>query len=95
MSDDDNERAHEDRESGGGDGGGRSITVPGTGWFGKLGAFYHSVKLEMLRTSWPTRTEVWSTTLVVLIAVTFFGFYLWGLDQLISMGFSYLQDALK
>ena len=62
--------------------------------FGKrIGEFYHAVKLEMRKTTWPSRAEVWSTTLVVLIAVVFFGFYLFGADWLITKGFEYLGKA--
>ena len=86
------------REERGGDGGddggeGRSISMPRIGG-GKLGRFYHDVKLEMRKTTWPTRSEVWSTTVVVLIAVVFFGFYLWGVDWLVTRGFEYLQKVL-
>jgi|SRR5215210_2417344 len=64
--------------------------------FGKrIGEFYHNVKLEMRKTTWPTRNEVWSTTVVVLIAVFFFGFYLWGIDSLITLGFKALNRALS
>ena len=56
----------------------------------RIAEFYHGVKLEMRKTTWPTRTEVWSTTLVVLIAVVFFGFYLFGADWVITKGFEYL-----
>ena len=62
---------------------------------GRLGEFYQNVKLEMRKTTWPTRTEVWSTTVVVLIAVFFFGFYLWGVDRLITLGFQALEHAIK
>ncbi|HLG13117.1 MAG TPA: preprotein translocase subunit SecE [Blastocatellia bacterium] len=61
----------------------------------RIREFYHSIKLEMARTTWPTRTEVWSTTLVVLIAVVFFGFYLWGVDRLVTVGFEYLEKSIK
>ena len=71
---------------------GRSIAMPRFG--GRLGRVYHDVKLEMRKTTWPTRNEVWSTTVVVLIAVIFFGFYLWGVDWLVTRGFEYLQKAL-
>ena len=70
------------------------------GWMSKLafwtrlGDFYHGVKMEMRKTSWPTRTEVWSTTVVVLIAVFFFGFYLWGVDRLVTVAFKYFDSAL-
>ena len=80
-------------DEGGDDGGeGRSISMPRFG--GRLGSFYHDVKLEMRKTTWPTRNEVWSTTVVVLIAVFFFGFYLWGVDWVVTKGFEYLQRAL-
>jgi preprotein translocase subunit SecE len=62
---------------------------------GRLGQFYHDVKLEMRKTSWPTRSEVWSTTVVVLIAVVFFGFYLWGVDFLVTLGFEKLENVFK
>jgi preprotein translocase subunit SecE len=56
--------------------------------------FYQDVKMEMRKTTWPTRTEVWSTTVVVIIAVIFFGAYLAGVDYLITMGINYLQKIL-
>ncbi len=59
----------------------------------RIAEFYHGVKLEMRKTTWPARSEVWSTTLVVLIAVVFFGFYLFGVDWLITKGFEYLGKA--
>jgi preprotein translocase subunit SecE len=62
-------------------------------FLGRIGQFYHDVKLEMRKTSWPTRNEVWSTTVVVLIAVTFFGFYLWGIDLLVTLGFEKLENV--
>jgi preprotein translocase subunit SecE len=64
-------------------------------FLGRLGQFYHDVKLEMRKTSWPTRNEVWSTTVVVLIAVVFFGFYLWGVDLLVTIGFEKLESVFK
>lgn len=62
-------------------------------FIGRFGEFYHNVKLEMRKTSWPTRTEVWSTTVVVLIAVVFFGFYLWGVDYVVTIGFEALEGV--
>ena len=87
-------RREERGGEGGDDGGeGRSIAMPRVGG-GRLGNFYHDVKLEMRKTTWPTRNEVWSTTIVVMIAVFFFGFYLWGVDWVVTKGFEYLQKAL-
>ncbi|MCI0487918.1 MAG: preprotein translocase subunit SecE [Blastocatellia bacterium] len=81
---------------GGDDGGERtSIAMPKLPLVGRVGEFYNNIKLEMRKTTWPTRSEVWSTTVVVLMAVIFFGFYLWGVDKLVTIGFEYLQQAIR
>lgn len=58
------------------------------GWLPrKLGegrAFLAEVKGELKKVSWPGRKEVYSTTLVVIATSIFFGFYLWGLDLVMS-----------
>jgi preprotein translocase subunit SecE len=77
------------------EGGGRSLSLPQLGWAKRISTFYHDVKVEMRKTSWPNRSEVWSTTLVVLIAVVFFGFYLWGVDRLVTMGFEFLEKTVR
>ena len=46
--------------------------------------YYHAVKLEMQKVSWPTRQEVINTTIVVIIAVFFFGFFLFGTDIVLT-----------
>jgi preprotein translocase subunit SecE len=80
---------------GGNEGGERTSRLPKLSLVGRIGDFYHNVKLEMRKTTWPTRTEVWSTTLVVLIAVLFFGFYLWGVDWIVTLGFLFLEGKVK
>lgn len=77
------------------EGGERESKLPKLSFGGRISEFYQNVKLEMRKTTWPTRTEVWSTTVVVLIAVFFFGFYLWGVDRLITLGFEALEQAIK
>ncbi len=57
--------------------------------------FYRDVKAEMKKVSWPTRQEVYSTTMVVLIAVFFFGFFLWGADALIALAFEQITKLFK
>ena len=89
-------RAEPERGGDGGDEGGeRTSRLPKLSLGGRIGEFYHNVKLEMRKTTWPTRTEVWSTTVVVLIAVLFFGFYLWGVDWLVTLGFLFLEEKVK
>src|SRR5262245_12331785 len=74
---------------------GRAIKLPKLPLATRIREFYHAVKLEMSKTTWPTRTEVWSTTVVVLLAIVFFGFYLWGVDRLVTLGFEALEKAIK
>jgi preprotein translocase subunit SecE len=47
-------------------------------------AFLSEVKSELKKVTWPSRKEVYSTTLVVIATSIFFGFYLYGLDLAIS-----------
>jgi len=49
-------------------------------WLTKFKEFWRETRSEMSKVSWPPRTEVVSTTVVVLIAVAFFGVYLWLCD---------------
>ena len=42
--------------------------------------FLHEVRVEMRLVTWPTMTDVQSTTLVVIITVFFFGFFLFAVD---------------
>jgi preprotein translocase subunit SecE len=84
-----------ERRASGDEGGARAVKAPKLSFGGRISEFYQNVKLEMRKTTWPTRTEVWSTTVVVLIAVFFFGFYLWGVDHLITLGFQALEQTIK
>lgn len=43
---------------------------------GQVMQFLHDVRMEMRNVTWPTWKDVQATTLVVLIATFFFGFYL-------------------
>jgi preprotein translocase SecE subunit len=79
----------------GGDDGGGPFKLPTLSYAARIRDFYHAIKLEMAKTTWPTRTEVWSTTVVVLIAIVFFGFYLWGIDMVVTVGFEALEKAIR
>ncbi|HKV04525.1 MAG TPA: preprotein translocase subunit SecE [Candidatus Acidoferrales bacterium] len=63
--------------------------VPGP--VGKIGeywrrsrAFLHDVRVEMRQVNWPSRSDVWSTTVVVTITVAFFGVFFWVSDGVFS-----------
>ena len=77
------------------EGGGGPIKLPKLSFGGRISDFYQAVKQEMRKTTWPTRSEVWSTTVVVLLAIVFFGFYLWGVDRLVTLGFQALEKAIR
>jgi len=55
-------------------------------WADRTKEFYLSVRSEMKKVSWPGRQEVMSTTLVVIIAVVFFGAYLGAVDVVMGKG---------
>jgi preprotein translocase subunit SecE len=55
-----------------------------TGWWGRSRRFLSEVRNEMARVTWPSRREVWATTLVVILTSIFFGVYLYGVDLLVS-----------
>lgn len=48
----------------------------------KPAQFLREVRGELKRVSWPSRSEVLSYSLVVLVAVTLLTLYVFGLDQL-------------
>ena len=56
------------------------------GWWQRAGEFFAEVRSEMKRVTWPTRREVYATTLVVILTSVFFGLYLFGVDLLFSAG---------
>ena len=60
-----------------------AAAVPAAGPMEKLRAypartrqFLHEVRLEMRNVTWPTWNDVQATTVVVLVATFFFGFFL-------------------
>ncbi len=54
------------------------------GWVGRSRSFLAGVRNEMSRVTWPSRREVWATTIVVIITSIIFGVYLWGADLIMS-----------
>jgi preprotein translocase subunit SecE len=51
-----------------------------TGSFGNLRNFLNEVRNELKRVTWPSRKEVYATTMVVIVTSIFFGVYLFSLD---------------
>ena len=55
-----------------------------TGWWGRSRRFLSEVRNETARVTWPSRKEVYATTVVVILTSIFFGVYLYGVDVLFS-----------
>jgi preprotein translocase subunit SecE len=55
-----------------------------SGWFGRARRFLVDVRAELGRVTWPTRREVWATTIVVILVSLLFGIYLYVVDLSLS-----------
>jgi preprotein translocase subunit SecE len=62
----------------------------GTGWLTTSKTFLTEVRNEMRRVTWPSRREVYATTLVVILTSAFFGLYLWGIDLALSAAVAWI-----
>ncbi len=50
------------------------------GWWRNSRTFLSEVRNELKRVTWPSRKEVYATTVVVILTSIFFGVYLWAVD---------------
>lgn len=60
-------------------------------WYKRFIVFLRDVKAEVKKVTWPSKNEVYSTTVVVIIATIFVGIYLYLLD----IFFSWLMTQVK
>jgi preprotein translocase subunit SecE len=60
------------------------------GWYGRGRRFLTDVRSELARVTWPTRREVWATTVVVILTSLVFGVYLW----IIDLGLSWIMGRI-
>ena len=56
-----------------------------TGWVGRSRRFLTEVRNEMGRVTWPSRKEVYATTIVVILTSILFGVYLYGIDMMLNV----------
>ena len=59
-------------------------------WYRRATRFVAEVRVELSRVAWPTRREVWATTIVVILTSMLFGVYLWVID----LGLSHAMDQV-
>jgi len=57
--------------------------------------FMRDTRKELHNVSWPGRRELVSTTVVVIVAVFFFGFFLWAVDLVVSPTMNYVIRRLS
>lgn len=57
--------------------------------------FLKDTRKELHNVSWPGRREVTGTTLVVIAAVFFFGFFLFVVDAIVNTGMNHLFHVLS
>ncbi len=61
-------------------------------WYKRFIIFLKNVRSELKKVTWPGRSEVYSTTLVVIFAMIFFGFYLFFMDIIFSWVISQIKS---
>ncbi len=61
-----------------------------SGWWGRSRRFLSEVRNEMGRVTWPSRKEVYATTLVVILFSVAMGVYLWLVDLFLAKGLGWV-----
>ena len=61
-------------------------------WYRRFPEFLKEVRSEIKKVTWPSRKEVYNTTIVVIIAMVFFGFYLYFMDIVFSWVLLRIQE---
>jgi len=61
-------------------------------WYKRIRPFFREVRAEIKKVTWPSRNEVYSTTIVVILATIFFGIYLYVMDLIFSYVISNIES---
>jgi preprotein translocase subunit SecE len=64
-------------------------------WYKRFWNFLKDTKAELKKVTWPSRNEVTNTTVVVILATCFFGFYLFFMDIVFSWLITQVKGLLK
>ena len=62
--------------------------------FAELTTFMGEVRSELRRVTWPPKTEVYPTTIVVIVTTIIFGVLLYGVDVIFSKGLAALLSQV-
>ncbi len=64
-------------------------------WYKRLINFLKETRAELKKVTWPSRNEITNTTVVVILATFFFGFYLFFMDIIFSWLITQVKAFLK
>ena len=64
-------------------------------WWSRSRTFLAQVRNELERVTWPSRKEVYATTVVVILTSILFGVYLWGIDLVLSAIVSFVFSFVR
>jgi preprotein translocase subunit SecE len=64
-------------------------------WYKRFINFLKETKAELKKVTWPSRNEVTSTTIVVIFATVFFGFYLFFMDIIFSWVITQIKSLVS
>ncbi|MBC7821425.1 MAG: preprotein translocase subunit SecE [Planctomycetaceae bacterium] len=68
---------------------------PRAGFFERLATFWHDVRAELRRVTWPSAKDVQGTTIITIIAVAFFAAYLFAVDKVLTFLVNQLTRVLS
>lgn len=63
--------------------------------FSKIKMFLSQVRVELKKVVWPSRNEVYGTTIVVIITVFIFSLFLYIMDIIFAKGIRHLFSIFK
>ena len=63
--------------------------------FAKIKRFLSEIKAEIKKVVWPSRNEVYGTTIVVLVTVFIFSLFLYFIDTILFKAVTYLLNIFK
>ena len=63
-------------------------------WLQQTREYFEALQKELRMVSWPSRAQVISTTVVVIVSVFAFALYFWVVDQALGRGIKKLFDTL-
>jgi preprotein translocase subunit SecE len=63
-------------------------------WWRRARTFLAEVRAELRKVTWPSRKEVYATTVVVILTSIFFGTYLWGIDLILNQAVAWIFRSL-